>query len=566
MEAERLALLVDEYFERSLELNPLRATALGDHRWDDQFPNNIGPEHRAQTEDLDQEYLDQIDGINPELLLEQDLITWQIFKSQRENAIEGFQYPAWLMPFDQFLSTPNYFAQLGGGDNIHPFETAKNYDDFLGRIAGFAVWADQAIENMRQGIAQDYVKPRVLMEKALPQLGAHVGDDVTNSLFYRPIMNFPDGIGPEDRERLTALYTRAIEGTIVPTYRRLYRFVRDEYIPAARDSVGMDALPNGTAWYAYLVRMMTTTERTPDEIHQIGLDEVARIQAEMRQVMDQVGFDGDLQGFVEFLKTDPRFYFTEREDLIAGYRALRRRVQEMVPGLFARFPQADYEIRAVAPFREQSEAAGSYQSPAPDGSRPGIFYVNAYDLSSRPQWGMESLFLHEGVPGHHFQIALQQEVDSLPRFRRFGGYTAYTEGWGLYAETLGRELGVYTDPYQYFGFLNAELWRAVRLVVDTGLHAKGWSRQEVLNYMSRNTALGDADVVAETERYIAIPGQALAYKTGQLKIRELRNRAGAALDESFDPRSFHEAILIDGSLPLDILDAKIDRWIATQAN
>ena len=564
--ASTLAALVEEYFERNLELSPLTATAIGDPRWDDRLTNDIGPEHRAQREALEREFLDRIEQINPGGFGGQELLTWEIFKAQRENAIEGLRYPWWLVPINQFSSLPNRFAQLGSGRNIHPFNTVKNYEDFLGRIEDFSIWVEQAIDNMRAGIAEGYVNPEVLMERTLPQLQAHIVDEVPESLFYQPIANFPDTIAEEDRERLTLLYESAIDDTVIPSYRRLHDFIRDEYLPATRESVGLDALPNGAAWYAYLVRTITTTDRSPDEIHQIGLDEVTRIHAEMDRTITEVGFQGDRQAFFEFLRTNPDFYFTERDDLIDGYRALRDRVHGLTPELFARFPQADYEIRAVEPFRERSASGGSYQRPAPDGSRLGIFYANAYDLSSRPKWDMESLFLHEAVPGHHFQIALQQEVESLPRFRRFGGYTAYTEGWGLYAETLGRELGMYTDPYQYFGFLNAELWRAVRLVVDTALHSKGWSRQDVLNYMFENTAVGEAQAVSEAERYMAIPGQALAYKLGQLKIRELRNRADAALGEGFDVRGFHEEILIDGSLPLDVLDAKIDRWITAERN
>ncbi len=563
-ESQELAALVDEHFERNLELNPVRATSLGDHRWDDQFANSIGPEHRARTEALGREFLERINSIEPGLLEGQDLLTWEVFKTERENDIESLRFPGYLIPVNQFFSTPNFFAQMGSGGSLHPFKTVKNYDDFLGRMDGFSVWIDQAIENMREGMAAGVINPRILMEKTLPQLEAHVVDDVTESLFYRPVENMPEDFSVEDRERLAAAYSDAIRNVVVPAYARLRDFIRDEYLPATRDTVGLYALPDGEAWYAYSVRMRTTTDLTPEQIHQIGLEEVGRIHGEMRSVMADVGFDGDLKDFFEFMNDDPQFYFTEREDLINGYRDMREYVHALAPKLFKRFPEADYEIRAVEPFREKSSSGGSYQRAAPDGSRPGVFYANAYDLNARPKWAMESLFLHEAVPGHHFQIALQQEVEELPRFRRFGGFTAYIEGWGLYAESLGKEMGVYTDPYQYFGALNAELWRAVRLVVDTGLHAKGWTRQDVLDYMYANTAVKEARAVSEAERYIAWPGQALAYKIGQLKIRELRDRAEAQLGSSFDPREFHEAILIDGSLPLDVLETKIDRWIADQ--
>lgn len=562
--SEELASLVDEYFERYIELNPLTATAIGDHRWDDRLPNNIGSDHRIEEEALEREFLARIEQIDPDTLNAQDLLTWEVFNRERSLAVEGFQYPSWLLPVNQFSSLPNSFAQLGSGENIQPFATVKNYEDFLGRMDDFSVWVDQAIENMRSGIAQGYVNPRVLMERTLPQLAAHVVDDVTESIFYRPVANFPDSIGEEDRARLTGLYETAIRETVIPAYRRLHDYIENEYLPATRTTDGMGALPDGDEWYAYRTRVITTTDLTPDEIHRIGLDEVERIHAEMDRTIAEVGFVGNRSDFFQFLKNNPKFYYTERENLINGYRSLRDRVEKGVPNLFSRFPEADFEIRAVEPFRERSAAGGSYQRPAPDGSRPGIFYANAYDLSSRPIWAMESLFLHEAVPGHHFQIALQQEIDGMPRFRRFGGQTAYIEGWALYAESLGRELGVYTDPYQYFGSLDAELWRAVRLVVDTGLHSKGWSRQDVLDYMFENTAEGEASAIAEAERYMAIPGQALAYKIGQMRIRALRTRAEATLGPRFDVKAFHEAVLADGSLPLDVLEEKINRWIQEQ--
>jgi uncharacterized protein (DUF885 family) len=323
-------------------------------------------------------------------------------------------------------------------------------------------------------------------------------------------------------------------------------------------------LPDGAAWYAYRVREATTTDLTPAQIHQVGLGEVQRIHAEMRGVMQQVGFQGTLQEFFAFLNTDPRFVHPSREALVQGYVDIKNRVNPELPKLFEILPKADYEVRAVEPFRERSAAGGSYQAASEDGSRPGIFYANAYDLKARPKWAMESLSLHEGSPGHHFQISIAREQQELPRFRRFGGYTAYSEGWALYAESLGPDLGMFTDPYQYFGRLEAELFRAIRLVVDTGLHSKGWTREQVIDYIEANSATSEARRVAETERYIAVPAQALAYKVGQLKIVELRARAERALGERFDLRKFHTAVLADGPLPLDVLEAKIERWIATQ--
>ncbi len=553
---------VEGYFEESLELNPVFATFVGDHRFNDRFANSIGPEHIAKSKALEEKYLRKINEISPDDLEGQDLLTWDIFRRARENDIGGFKYPDELIPVSQFFSVPNFFALLGSSASVQPFATVEDYDNWIGRTDDFAIWIDQAIANMREGMEKGIVQPRVLMERTLPQLSAHVVDNVEESVFYGPISNIPEQFSDEDRERLTAAYREMIETTIVPTYAKLHDFIRDEYMPAARDTVGLSELPDGDEWYAYMVRTTTTTDLTPDEIHEIGLAEVERIHVQMREVMEEVEFEGDLKDFFVFLNTNEDFYFTEEEDLLNSYRAMREDLNKKAEKLFADFPEADFEIRAVEPFRARSASGASYQAASPDGSRPGVFYVNTYDLSARPSWAVESLFLHEAVPGHHFQISIQRELDDLPRFRRFGGYTAFAEGWGLYAESLGRELGVYQDPYQYYGALQAELWRALRLVVDTGLHSKGWTREDVLDYMYENTAVKEARAVSEAERFIAIPSQALAYKIGQLKIRELRDRAEEELGEDFDVKEFHALVLNDGALPLDVLEAKVDRYIA----
>jgi uncharacterized protein (DUF885 family) len=491
-------------------------------------------------------------------------LSYDVFKSAREIEIEGFRYPRQLLPLNQFYSTPNSFAQMGSGKGIHPFKTVKDYDDFLKRIDGLVDWTDQAIVNMREGVAKGYTLPRVLAERILPQLEAQLVATPEESLYYGPVRDMPAGFSVADRERLTAAYRDAIAGKVVPSYRKLHDFIRDEYLPKTRETVGLDALPNGAAWYAYNVREITTTDYTPAQIHEVGLREVERIHGEMRKVMQQVGFKGDLQAFSEFMQRDLQFFYEDRDALIAGYVDIKNRVDPALPRLFEQLPAADYEVRAVEPFREKSAAGGSYQAASEDGSRPGIFYANAYDLRARPRWAMEALSLHEGNPGHHFQISLQREQKALPKFRRFSGYTAYSEGWGLYSESLGRELGMYEDPYQYFGMLEGELWRAIRLVVDTGLHSKGWTREQVLDYMDKMSSAAEARRVSEAERYIAIPGQALAYKIGQLKIRELRTRAEQELGPAFDVRKFHTAVLVDGALPLDVLEAKVDRWTAAQ--
>jgi uncharacterized protein (DUF885 family) len=556
--------LVESYYEEMLKLNPIEATQIGDPRYNDQFPNSIGPDHRKKVQDLERKYLEKIQALEVSGLKGQDRLTYEIFKRDRQLEIEGFQFPGYLMPINQSFSVPNFFVQLGSGEGAHPFKTVKDYDDFLGRMDGFVLWMKQAIENMKEGVQKKYVQPTVLMEKVLPQLKSQMVAKAEESMFWTPIKKFPESIGQEDRNRLTNAYRTAIETRIIPAYRALHDYIRDDYLKHTRASYGLSDLPNGKAWYDYNVKVLTTTSLTAEEIHQKGLAEVSRIHDEMRKVMKEVGFEGDLKAFFKFMNENPDFYYTKREDLIQGYRELKDKISPLLPKLFDRMPKADYEVRAVEPFREQSASGGSYQSASPDGSRPGVFYVNAYDLSARPKWAMEALSLHEAAPGHHFQIAIQQELQELPRFRRFGGNGAYVEGWGLYAESLGKELGVYKDPYSYFGALNAELWRAIRLVVDTGLHAKGWTREDVLKYMYANSAVKEARAVSETERYIAAPGQALGYKIGQLKIRELRDRAEKALGARFNAREFHNEILLDGSLPLDVLEQKIDRWIESK--
>jgi uncharacterized protein (DUF885 family) len=562
--AKTLNDLVEAYFERILEMNPLFATFIDDHRYDDRLANNISPEAVAAATALEREYLAEAEKIDPNGLSGQDRLTWDIFVRDRKLNIEGATYPAELLPINQFFSLPNFFAQLGSGTSVQPFGTYDDYENFLGRARDFAVWMDQAIVNMRAGMERGVVQPRVVIERAIPQLEAQIAEDWEKSLFHRPVETLPESFTEEQRTALTAKYQEAVTGTIVPAYRRVRDFLRDEYLPKCRDAVGMSALPGGGAWYAYLVKTTTTTALTPEEIHQIGLDEVARIKAEMEAVKTQVGFKGTLPEFFEYLRTDERFYYTEPEQLLDAYRAQKEKVAAAAPQLFSLLPKADFEVRPVEEFRAKSQAAASYQPASPDGSRPGIFYVNTYDLKARPNYNIEAIFLHEAAPGHHFQISIQQELPGLPRFRRFGGYTAYDEGWGLYAETLGKELGMYEDPYQYYGKLAAEMLRSIRLVTDTGMHHKGWTREQALAYMRENSSMPETDAIAEIERYIAIPSQALAYKVGQLKLSALRAKATEALGDKFDVRAFHAQVLEDGALPLDVLEGKIDRWIAAQ--
>lgn len=562
--AARLEALYEQYWEEMLEMNPLAATYQGDPRYNDRLPNFLSEDYREKSRAFTARWLETVEGIGAEGLEGQDLLSYQIFVHDARQELEGEQFPGWQQPINQFYNLASTVVQLGSGTGAQPFKTVEDYDNWVKRASQVPVVFDQAIANMKVGVQNGVVQPRALMEKVVPQLDALIKDDPTQTLFWGPIKNMPESFSEADRARLTADYTTLINDALMPAYSELRAYIVDDYMPHARATPGMDGLPNGDAWYAYRVRGSTTTELSPAQIHQIGLDEVARIHGEIRGIMAEVGFEGSLQDFFAFMQDDPRFSFESEEALLTYYRGLEDKVDAHVPKLFSLTPKAPFEIRPVEPFRAQSAAGGSYMSPSEDGTRPGIFYVNTYDLPTRKTWDAEDLYLHEAIPGHHFQLALQQELTGLPKFRRFGGQTAFTEGWGLYAESLGKDLGLYTDPYNYFGYLQNELWRAIRLVVDTGLHSKGWTREQVIAYMLENSAESETQSTAEAERYMAIPGQALAYKIGELKIMELRKRAEDALGSDFDIREFHAEVLKDGSVPLDILEGKIDRWIAGQ--
>ena len=562
--AAELETLYAEFWEESLQLNPVQATFVGDARYNDQLPNFLSAEYRQKTHDFNQKWLDRVSKIDGSVLDGQARLSYDIFLRDLRLALESERFPGWMQPVQQFGSFASFLAQLGSGSSAQPFKTVQDYENWLKRVDAAPAIFDQAIANMKEGMAKGVVQPKALMQKVLPQLDALIKDKPEETLFWGPVKNLPAEFAEADKTRLTEAYRAAVGEKLIPAYRRLRDFIANEYLPAARDTVALSALPDGEAWYAFNARNSTTTDMTPAQIHDIGLAEVERIQGEMRKVMAEVGFQGELKDFFKHVTTDKKFQFASEQALLDAYNGLRARVDAGVPKLFSLVPKAGFEIRPVEPFRAASAAGGSYQPPSEDGSRPGIFYVNTHDLPSRKTWDMEALYLHEAIPGHHFQLALQQELTGLPKFRRFGGETAFAEGWGLYAESLGKELGVYTDPYQYFGRLQAELWRAIRLVVDTGLHSKGWTREQVIEYMLKNSATTNTEAVAEAERYIAIPGQALAYKIGELKIKELRARAEKELGPKFDIRGFHAEVLKDGAVPLDVLEGKIARWIEGQ--
>jgi uncharacterized protein (DUF885 family) len=562
--AQKLNALYAEYWEEYLELNPLQATFQGDARYNDRMPNFLSAEFRKKSHDFTTRWLGRVEAVGAEGLDGQDLISYEIFVRNAKQELAGERFPGWMIPLNQSFNLAGMAVQLGSGSSAQPFKTVIDYDNWYKRAGQLPVLIGQMITNMREGVAAGVVQPRVLMDNVVDQLDALVKEKAEDTLFWKPVETMPDSFPAADRERITNQYRSLIEQQLMPAYRELRDYVANDYMGHTRATFGLDALPDGEAWYAFNVQNQTTTDLTPAQIHQIGLDEVERIHGEIRGVMAKVGFDGTMQEFFTFMKTDPRFSFPTEDALLAYYRALEDRINARIPEQFSLIPKAGFEIRPVEPFRAESAAGGMYMSPSEDGSRPGIFYVNTFDLPTRKNWDAEDLYLHEAIPGHHFQLALQQELTDLPNFRRFGGETAFIEGWGLYAESLGKDLGVYEDPYSYFGYLQNELWRAIRLVVDTGLHSKGWTRDQVIDYMLENSAESRTQSTSEAERYIAWPGQALAYKIGELKIQQLRDRAEKALGPDFDVREFHAEVLEDGAVPLEILERKIDRWIASR--
>jgi uncharacterized protein (DUF885 family) len=553
--------LVEEYFESQLELSPMNATAIGDSRYDDRLDETTTPGFREKVLGLQRAFLDRARRLDAARLSPSARITYDIFVNEREHTLAGQRFPEELMPVNQMSGLPMDLAVYGSGSGPQPFATARDYDRFLARLRQFPRWADGAIALMREGMSRGITVPRPAMAKVLPQLREILTPRLEENIFWAPIETMPANIPESERQRLSAAYRAALTREVLPAYQRLADFIERDYLPAARTSVGWSDLADGAAWYRWRVREATTMDIAPEEIHALGLAEVARIRGEMLAVKEQVGFEGDLDAFFKHLEEDPKFYFTNEHDLLEAYRDVKHRVDAMLPKLFSDFPKADYEIRPVEPFRAASAAGASYQSPSADGKRPGIFYINTFNLKAQPRFGIETLSLHEAAPGHHFQIAIQQELGTLPRFRRFNNYVSYAEGWALYAESIGRELGLFTDPYQWYGRLSDEMLRAMRLVVDTGLHAKGWTREQAIRYMLDNSSLAESDVTAEVERYIVWPGQALGYKLGQLHISALRAKAQREMGAKFDVRQFHSQVLRDGAVPMDVLSAKIDRWI-----
>ncbi|MCT8985984.1 DUF885 domain-containing protein [Shewanella phaeophyticola] len=562
--SEKYLAMVDAFFNEQLKLEPIYATFVGVNEYNDQFGGSLTEEYLKQRHELNSRYFSQAKSIDVDQLSASLKLSYDMFIYDRNMALIGESYPEHFLPINQFYSTVFTMVQLGTGESAQPFKTVEDYQHWLSRLRGFIKWTELAQQRMDEGIASKVVLPKVLVERIIPQLDAQLVDSAQNSLFYSPINLLPDSFTAEQKAELTQQYTAIIDSELLPALKGLRDYIQQVYLPQSRASDGWWGLPNGKDWYQHLANSHTTTTLPVDEIHQIGLSEVARILSEMDKVREQVGFKGDLTAFFASLSSEPQYFFTDKQDLIDGYMTIKDKINAVLPQYFDVMPKADYIVKPVEAFREKSAAGASYESPAVDGSRPGIFYINTYNLKAQPKWGMTTLSLHEAAPGHHFQIAIKQELTDVPEFQRFQGYTAFEEGWALYAEYLGIEMGVFNDPYQYFGKLSDEMLRAMRLVVDTGLHAKGWSREQAIQYMKDNSPMAESDIVAEVERYMAIPGQALSYKVSQLTILRLRADAEKALGDKFDLKGFHDQLLTTGSLPMAVMEDKIADWIKTE--
>jgi prolyl oligopeptidase len=557
--AEDFQALLDEHWEWQLSENPVWASRLGDRRWNDRWPE-LDPEAVERRQETERDFLRRLRLINSSALSETDRLNHDLFRRELESSVDGQQFNSHLMPI----------SQRGGVQSLEStaetvrLANVQDYEDWLARMAGVETVIEETMALMEEGRESGYMPPKILMERIPDQVATQLVEDPSQSPFYGAFETLPDSIAAEDAERLQALATEIIESSIVPAYREFSNYFNDVYLPASRDSIGASSLPNGEAFYEYRARVYTTTQMTPDEIHRLGLDEVRRIRDEMQLVIDELEFEGSFQDFLEFLRTDPQFYYDTPEALFEGYLAISKRIDPELVKVFGKLPRMPYGLRPIPDNIAPDTTTAYYMRPAADGSRPGYYYVNLYRPEVRPKYEMEVLSIHEAVPGHHLQIALQMELEEMPEFRKYTGFTAFTEGWGLYSERLGYDMGFYQDPYSHFGALTYDMWRAVRLVVDTGMHYKGWTRQQAIDFFMDNAAKTEQDIINEIDRYISWPGQALAYKIGQLKMLELRERAEQALGADFDIRAFHDALLGGGALPLEVLETRMNRWLTEQ--
>jgi len=551
--------LLDEVWEWRLAEHPMFASQLGDRRYNDRWTDqSLAAIERRQEET--RAFLRRVYAIDRSTLGEDEQLNYELFRRKLQDEVDLFRFDGHLLPFYQRGGVQN----LDNNTNSLSFKSVKDYEDWLARMGKVDVVIRQAIELAEKGRKAGMMSPKILMQRIPNQIAAQLVEDPELSPFYKVFAEMPDSISDEDQERLRALARETIAETVLPAYRRLDKYFSRTYLPASRESIGLSELPNGNEWYEYRARQFTTTQMSPDDIHRLGLNEVRRIRDEMQKIIDGLDFGGSFQDFLVFLRTDPQFYFDNPDDLYQSYLATSKRIDPELVNLFGKLPRMPYGVKPIPDSIAPDTTTAYYSRPAADGSRAGTYWVNLYKPEVRPKYEIEVLSIHEAMPGHHLQIALQQELGDMPNFRRFSGFTAFVEGWGLYSESLGPDLGLYKDPYSQFGALTYEMWRAVRLVVDTGIHYKGWTRQQAIDFFTDNAAKTELDIINEIDRYIGWPGQALAYKIGQLRIKAIRERAETALGDNFDVRAFHDELLGGGALPLDILEQRMDAWLETQ--
>lgn len=558
--------LFENYYEDRLKLFPLEATAAGDNRYNNLLPNDGSQVFLKQVHDFYSQYQKELMRIQPESLNSEDRISFYILRDILNRELEGEKFHKERMPFAQFFSLPLKMGQLGSGTGDQPFKTIKDYEDWLQRISAFSVWTDTTIANFRNGIATGMVLPKVLVLKMIPQMERLAQSDTSKNIFYGPVKHYPELFSEPDKARLTTEYNRAIQEQLIPSYQKLRDFFSGEYLNAARQTSGINALPDGDALYRYYIYYFTTTHKTPEEIYQSGLSEVSRITSEMEKLKNKMLYTGTLKELFNYMQTDTQFMpFKTVQQVLNSNRAVLDKIQPQLKLLFSIAPKTRFEVREVESFRAAS-ASPQYNRSSADGTRPGIYYIPILDPAkiNTTNWPLEATFLHEAIPGHHYQISLLQENTSLPAFRRFSFYPAFSEGWALYCESLGENLGCYTNPYQRMGAYGTEIHRAIRLVVDVGLHTGKMTREDAIKYMMENEAISEQIATAEIERYMAMPGQALSYKIGELKINELRDKFKKQLGAKFNLRAFHDAILQGGSMPLDIFELYMNEWVKTQ--
>jgi prolyl oligopeptidase len=556
---DNLRTLIGEAWEAQLANDPMFASQLGDRRYNDRWAD-LSIEAITAAQAQQREFLRRVYAIDRNALNADEQLNYELFRRELQYTVDEFQFNGYLMPF----------SHRGGVQNLEnnatelSFESIRDYDDWLTRMSRIGTVIEQTIRLAEQGRKAGMMPAKILMQRIPDQITAQLVSDPEASPFYKVFAELPATISDTDQRRLSAQARDTIRDTILPAYQKLARYFGDTYLPASRDSIGLSALPNGSAWYEQRARRFTTTPMSPDDIHRLGLEEVRRIRDAMQAIIDEVDFSGSFQDFLVFLRSDPQFYFKSPEELYESYLATSKRIDPELVKLFGQLPRMPYGVKPIPDSIAPDTTTAYYTQPAADGSRAGIYWVNLYKPEVRPKYEIEVLTVHEAMPGHHLQIALQQELGEIPNFRRYGGFTAFVEGWGLYSESLGYDLGLYKDPYSRFGQLTYEMWRAVRLVVDTGIHYKGWTREQAIDFFKDNAAKTELDIVNEIDRYIGMPGQALAYKIGQLKMQAIRHRAETALGDKFDIRAFHDELLGAGALPLDLLEQRMDAWIAAQ--